>query len=147
MPPSRVLCVSYDVALLTTRRLLLERAGHEVKPASSFREASAQCKKGNLNLLILGHSIPLGDKTALVRIFRAYCPAPILSLQIPGEEKTPDADYYAFSPAPEDWLQLVAAILEEHTSHSAATERRASPPAKPAPRPESGMAKKPSQSA
>ena len=145
--PNRVLCVSYDMALLTTRRLLLEGAGHEVTPASSFTEASEHCKEGKFDLFILGHSLPVGDKADLVKILRARGPTPILSLQVPGDGNTPGADYCAFSSGPEEWLQLVSVILEKRSFHGAAPNRSASAPAKHGPLSESGEARKPPQSA
>jgi len=145
--PNRVLCVSYDVALLTTRRLLLEGAGHEVTPASSFTEASEHCKEGEFDLFILGHSIPVGDIADLIRISRAHGSAPILSLQVPGDGNTPGADYCAFSSGPEEWLQLVSVILEKRCSHGAVANRSTSAPPKHRPRSESGDARKPPRSA
>ena len=143
MRPKRVLCVSYDAALLITRRLLLERAGDVVTSASSFKEASAHCRKGKFDLLILGHSIPLNDKARLMKLFRVHRHAPILSLQKQGEEPVPNADYYAFSSGPEEWLQLVAAILEKRTSPGgpASASTKLGPTSEPA------KARKPSQSA
>ena len=40
----RILSVSYDEALLYTRRLLLEAAGYSVTSAFGFNEGLYQCK-------------------------------------------------------------------------------------------------------
>ena len=108
---THVLSVSYDLPLLTTRRLLLEHASYKVTSAESFKEAVAKCKKGTYNLFILGHSIPTGDKKELIKNFRASCPAPVLSLKRRGEEDVSDADYRALPDRPDELMQLVASIL------------------------------------
>ena len=146
MRPHRVLCVSYDVALLTTRRLLLEHDGYRVTASASFKEASEQCAKRHFDLFILGHSIPATDKARLMKTFRAHCGAPILSLQTLDEEKAPDADYYVFSPSPEEWLQLVATILGKSTRLGASATGPPDAPKLP-PASASTKTRKPPQSA
>ena len=146
MRPHRVLCVSYDVALLTTRRLLLERDGYTVTASASFKAASEQCENRQFDLFILGQSIPADEKAELMKIFRAHCPAPILSLQTPDEEKVPDADYYSLSPSPEEWLQQVATILGASEGIGASPSGPA-PATKLPPAAVSTKARKPPQSA
>ena len=111
----RVLSLSYDVALRLTRDLLLEREGYKVTSAESFQEASARCMDSRYDLCILGHSIPACDKNELMNLFRANCSAPVLSLQRRGEDKFPNADYYAYADAPDELMQLVATILGKNT--------------------------------
>jgi|SRR5579871_4432543 len=110
-----ILSVSYDQALLHTRRLILEAAGYSVVSAFGFTESLDQCKHGGFDLFILGHSIPNSDKEALIKEFRASCPAPIVSLQRVTEMDVPDADYY-IEPKPEDVLALVRQIFGSSAS-------------------------------
>lgn len=107
----RILSVSYDEALLYTRRLLLEAAGYNVTSAFGFKESLYQCKQGGFELFILGHSILLSDKQALIKEFRASCPGSILSLRLPSESDVEGADFYV-DPDPENVLRLVAQILD-----------------------------------
>ena len=102
-----LLSVSYDLALLKTRGLLLEKAGYKVTSAESFKAASAKCMEGPYHFFVLGHSIPLADKKDLIQIFRASCYAPVLSLQRRGEDEVP-----------EKFLALVATIVSNNTSAS-----------------------------
>ena len=90
-----ILSISYDRALLETRKLLLEARGHSVVSASSFREAVNHCKKSGFDLFILGHSMPTSEKRALIQTFRAACRAPIVSLLRFDEEHVEEVDYSA----------------------------------------------------
>lgn len=106
-----ILSVSYDASLLATRRMLLEQRGYHVTSGFGFTQALAYCKKGDFDLFILGHSIPVDDKQELIRTFRENCPAPILSLERHGEERV-FSDFHASPDDPEDFLETVSQILD-----------------------------------
>ncbi|HET9838987.1 MAG TPA: hypothetical protein VFR84_12185 [Candidatus Angelobacter sp.] len=108
--PKQILSVSYDASLLATRRMLLEQRGFQVTSALGFTQASAHCNTPDFDLFILGHSIPVTDKQELIKTFRRHCPAPILSLERPGEEKVP-CDFHASPDQPEDFLATVERIV------------------------------------
>ena len=108
--PKCILSVSYDVALLATRRMMLEQKGYRVTSALGFTTALEACNHSHYDLFILGHSIPAKDKTALIRSFRENCNAPILSLERSGEERIP-CDFHASPDNPEELLEKVEAIL------------------------------------
>jgi DNA-binding response OmpR family regulator len=108
--PKRILSVSYDRALLATRKMLLEQKGYIVTSALGFREAIEHCQNGTFDLFILGHSIPEKDKLHLIETFRGSCPAPILSLERIGEKQMP-CDFHASPDNPEKFLQVVDDIL------------------------------------
>jgi DNA-binding response OmpR family regulator len=112
-----ILSVSYDASLLATRRMLLEQRGYIVTSALGFTEAVGHCRKEGFDLFILGHSIAQTDKNELIRTFRSNCPAPILSLERPGEVVVP-CDYHASPENPEKLLETIDAILSgrEHRS-------------------------------
>jgi DNA-binding response OmpR family regulator len=112
----RILSVSYDVSLLATRRMMLEVKGYSVTSALGFTQSLEHCKAAGFDLFILGHSIPLDDKQALIRNFKENCPAPILSLERMGEPRV-DSDYHASPDNPEQLLRLVESIIDgaEHT--------------------------------
>jgi DNA-binding response OmpR family regulator len=78
----RILCISYDESLLTTRRMLLEQVGFDVVAAFGFAEAGTICRLDhNFDLIIMGHSIPRKDKTALIGMLKPNCNAPLLSIR------------------------------------------------------------------
>lgn len=108
--PKRILSVSYDVSLLNSRQMLLQQQGYTVTSALGFTAALAACKSGAFDLFILGHSIPLRDKQELIRMFRANCPAPIVSLERVGEE-LPETDFHASPDNPAEFLKAVHRIL------------------------------------
>ena len=109
----RILSVSYDVSLLETRKMLLEQQGYSVVNAHGFSKALAFCRAGGFDLFILGHSIPRDDKLALIESFRAHCPAPILSLERPGEDFVP-CDYHASPDNPVKFLETTENVLNGH---------------------------------
>ncbi len=108
---SRILSVSYDEPLLRMRHMLLEREGHEVVSCLGFTESLKQCHSGNVDLFLLGHSIPHPDKQKLVEAFRERCPAPIISLRRnAGEQPVEGADYH-IEPDPEPLVKLLKRIF------------------------------------
>jgi DNA-binding response OmpR family regulator len=76
----RILSVSYDAALLQTRKTLLEAQGYWVLSAEGITDALKQCQSGSFDLVIIGHSIPHNDKKALHGAVRQSCNAPVLAL-------------------------------------------------------------------
>ena len=90
----RILSISYDKVLLLTRQALLEREGFEVRSAYGFAEAMEACQgHDDFDVVIMGHSMPENDKTALVTALRSKCDAPLVSLFKRGDPAMPQADY------------------------------------------------------
>ncbi len=88
-----ILSVSYDQPLLVTRQLILEQAGYDVSSAFGFAEAMEICKtRHDFDLILMGHSMPHKDKTALIAALRPECQAPLLSILRHGEWKIPQAN-------------------------------------------------------
>ena len=106
---------------MATRHMLLKQQDHEVTSALGFTEAIAMCERAGFDLFILGHSIPMNDKLALIGRFKEHCPAPILSLDRAGEPAV-DADYHATPDNPERLLQVVSSILEDAPPAGAASK-------------------------
>jgi DNA-binding response OmpR family regulator len=95
----------------------LEQAGYQVYSALGLKEAIANCKNGgSFDLLILGHSIPVGDKKDVIAAFRGSQTSPILSLWARDEEVADSVDYLAFSDAPGKLLKSVASIMDRIAS-------------------------------
>ena len=110
---ARILSVSYDEPLLKTRHFMLEQNGYQVISALGFTDALKHCTgDGALDLFVLGHSIPLHDKQALVQAFRRTCQAPVLALKRPGEDLAAlGADSQADPYDPAGMLELISRIL------------------------------------
>jgi DNA-binding NtrC family response regulator len=106
----RILSVSYDDILLLTRQMLLEKSGYKVTSALGFTKAVEHCQHSGFDLFILGHSIPEDDKLHLIKTFQENCPAPILSLERPGEKRIP-CDFHASPDDPQKFLKVVDEIL------------------------------------
>src|ERR1051325_930013 len=104
-----ILSVSYDQALLLTRQMMLEAQGYRVVSALGYKDAEKKCVSGDTyGLLVIGHSIPLEDKTALMDLFRAKANAPVVSLLRRGEALMDGADYHV---SPDDPKALVDEIV------------------------------------
>ena len=114
---ARILSVSYDVSLLTTREFILKQMGHEVVSALGFTHSLQHCQRGHFDLFILGHSIPIADKEALIAAFRVTCNGPVLALKRPDEAPVRGADYET-EPQPEK----VVALVEQITSRKVAAD-------------------------
>ena len=109
--PKRILSLSYDVALLDSRQMLLEQHGYEVRSVIGLASALEACQERAYDLVIIGHSIPLAHKRKMLEQLRAVCDTPVLALQRTGE-RLQDADYF-FSPVegPRAFLDAVDRIL------------------------------------
>ncbi len=107
----RILSISYDISLLSTRRMLLEQRGYQVTSALGFTKALEACNSSHYDLFILGHSIPVSDKLALIKTFRENCNAPVVSLERPGEERV-QCEFHVSPDNPEELLEKVDGILK-----------------------------------
>jgi DNA-binding response OmpR family regulator len=111
----RILSISYDKALLHTRAMMLSREGFEVESAVGFSAAIQACKKGTFDLVIMGHSIPPEDKSAIIKQLRAVCSTPILALRRPNEAPIKAAEYNIDSGDPRRFLSYIKEITNYQT--------------------------------
>ena len=73
--------------------MLLEKEGFEVWSAHGFVEAMELCRAhDDFDLVVMGHSMPQKDKTALVRALRSKCNAPLVTIRKAGESPMAGAD-------------------------------------------------------
>src|SRR5438270_7897084 len=108
MAKLKILSISYDQSLLSTRQRILEQGGHEVTSALGFTKALQACQDGNFNLVIIGHSIPRSDADALIAATRERCDAAVLSLRRFADLPNPHAHYSIdAAEGPETLLQAV----------------------------------------
>lgn len=112
----RVLSVSYDQALLSSRELLLQSLGYEVISVADFAKAVQHCGRGSkFDLFILGHSIPAAEKNALISAFRAHSSAPVVALKKVGEETPMSADFQ-IEPDPGQLLSVISRIISNRAA-------------------------------
>jgi len=113
----RILSISYNQALLHTRAMLLAREGFEVESALGFSAAIHACEKGKFDLVIMGHSIPSEDKSAIIRQLRTVCDTPVLALRRPNEVRLKDAEYDLDAGDPQHFLSYIKEITNQKASH------------------------------
>jgi hypothetical protein len=90
----RILVISYDEALLVTRKLLFESAGFVVTSAYGRSEASRISRYDTMfDLVVMGHSVPQADKKKIVKLLKPKVNAPVLSIRKHYESPLPDADF------------------------------------------------------
>jgi len=117
---ARILSISYDEALLTTRQWMLEHLGHQVSSAVGFAKAIGLCQKESFDLVVIGHSIPQADKQAIVAEIRKTCKEPVLALKRLSESPLEGAEYNIdFSHDPEEFLTFVNSVLSKSSAISA----------------------------
>lgn len=111
---ARILSVSYDESLLKTRQFMLEQSGYQVVSALGFTDSLKQCTEGGaFDLFVLGHSIPVNDKQALVQAFRAHCGTVVVALKRVGEDLASNcADFQADPSDPAGMLNLISKIVQ-----------------------------------
>jgi DNA-binding response OmpR family regulator len=124
---ARILSISYDAVLLRTRQMLLERSGYEVASASSREQALRLCRERRFDLVVLGYTIPHGDKDAIIRELRLVCDTPLLSITNPAERRGATLTEYAFQniDGPEAFLEMVERIVTG-VANRRSTDRRSS---------------------
>lgn len=106
-----VLSISYDESLLRTREWILKSAGFQVTSALGFTDAIAHCRNSIFDLVIIGHSLPHGDRSALVEAVRAHNHTRVLVLRRQGEEPLPGIDHSVESFAVDELLEAVRTVL------------------------------------
>lgn len=104
--PAKILSVSNDAILATTREMLLSTAGFQVSSALTVGQAIQLCATEEFALVVIGHSIPREQRLWLLKELRSRCTTPILAMRRPGEWPLIEADYTF------DSLQSPALLLE-----------------------------------
>lgn len=101
-----VLCTGTDTAVMQTRKLILERAGHSVVLATSEPDIVKACGENTFDVAVIGQTITRRMKQVVASLIRENCPsAKILELYPPHQGR---AIEYADS-----WLQVPAEVPHE----------------------------------
>jgi PleD family two-component response regulator len=88
----KILSISPDDPLLKTRELLLVREGFSVFSTHDINEALKRCRKTKFDLIVLGHSIPVKNKSLLAQDLKKICQTILLSIRRHGYRAIPEAD-------------------------------------------------------
>lgn len=95
------MCTGGDRTLVETRRLIVERAGHEVVTALSVTATQSACERYRFDVVIIGHALSPQTKHCIFDVIRKHCPtAQVLELCRHHESKSlPEADGWLAVPA------------------------------------------------
>jgi CheY-like chemotaxis protein len=106
-----VLCTGIDSVLLQTRRLILERAGHNVVTATDERDIMAACGQHAFDIAVIGQTVSSNGKRQIMVAVRKHCPtAKVLELYRSNTGRIlDDADAWLEVPAdvPDDLAKQV----------------------------------------
>jgi len=92
MPLTVVLAVGLDSSLLAGQSSVWQSAGFIVTSTGSIREANAQIRDGDFDLVLLGHSIPTESRERLTFLIRASgSRTPVVSIT----DSSTDCDSFA----------------------------------------------------
>jgi DNA-binding response OmpR family regulator len=110
-----ILNVCFDSALLKTRRIMLERAGHRVEQARDLLQVIAACERTSFNVVILGNSLIPNEKLRVADVVRRHCDGVrVLELHdgVRPDLRDADAHLQALEAGPEELLQAVESLLK-----------------------------------
>jgi hypothetical protein len=114
--PPKILSVTYDLNLATTREMLFATAGFQVSSALTVGQAIQLCADEEFALVVIGHSIPTEHKKWLLKELRGRCTTPVLALRRLGEPPLIGADYiFDSTESPALLLKTVVNIVTPKT--------------------------------
>ena len=115
MPQYLLLSVGLDPLLMDIRNRLLGDAGYAVVPSFTSREAFQIFISRDIDLVILCHTIPQGEKSKLIASMKERKKrTPIVCIHVDGEADGMLVDAYVHSlDGPEALLSCVAKVLDK----------------------------------
>jgi DNA-binding NtrC family response regulator len=112
----RILSLSSDSTLARTREMILSAAGFRVATCTDSEEAVQACRRRDFDLIVIGHSIPLGERKNVLAQVRVLCQTPVLALLRHGEAPLLGADYvFDASQSPVQLLETIMNIFSAET--------------------------------
>ena len=115
-----ILNVGLDSALLTNRRVNLERAGHRVAQAHDVRQVLAACERKSLHIVILCNTLTESEKMRVADVVRRFS-ADVMLLDLHNGTRPDlpyaDAHLHALESRPKELLLAVDALT--HNSKTA----------------------------
>jgi CheY-like chemotaxis protein len=108
---AKVLCIGADNAVMQTRQMLLEKAGHSVTAATDLRQIVAACEHTQFSVAVLGQHVPAKEKLRVSEVVREHCPnAKILELHASLSPAMPNADAHISVNTDDFPEQLISAV-------------------------------------
>jgi CheY-like chemotaxis protein len=115
-----VLCAGVDPALIKTRQLILERAGHTVVPATDERAMITACEMHAFDVAVIGQKVPPKLKRKMLSLIREHSPSTkVLEMYMISTGRTlEDADAWleALGAVPQEFADRVAALVLKRKS-------------------------------
>jgi DNA-binding NtrC family response regulator len=112
-----ILCTGTDDAVMQTRQLILERAGHTVVLASDDRNIEKACTTQHPTVVVIGQNTSPAVKLRHFQTVQEHCKeAKILELHRPFSERTLDrADAWLVMPndSPEKLAEVVTDLAKK----------------------------------
>ncbi|HEY6349721.1 MAG TPA: hypothetical protein VI636_09950 [Candidatus Angelobacter sp.] len=105
---SQVLSVGHDRSLMTSRSLLLCKAGYAVEEAYSRHQALVLVDSDVIDVLLICHTVPENEKRALISAVRKQrLLIPILCISDRDFLSLPRQEYVVISNAPAELLSAI----------------------------------------
>ena len=112
---ANVLCTGIDRALLETRKMVLEHAGHSVTPVTTEIELQQACETTTFDVAVIGQSVSRLSKRHVFALIKQYCPsAKVLELyshNAHAELEEADASLCVPSDIPHDLVERVEQLV------------------------------------
>ena len=110
----RILSLSDDQSLLSTRQYILESAAYAVTSTLGYKQAEAACGQGNYDLAIIGHSFSFQEQEALITLVRAHGDTLILVLRTaaPGQSPSGADGMFELAEGAQAFLVRVGELLK-----------------------------------
>jgi len=112
---AHIICIANPDAVMETRRLILQRAGHEIHAVHNLKEMERACQTQQYDLAILADALPDMEKMRIADVIRKACPAlRVLELHTGLVPTVSDADaqLQVSASRPEGLVEAVAAALK-----------------------------------
>lgn len=118
-----VLCTGVDKAVLETRKLILENAGHTVVTVTDETTLVSVCQKQSFEVAVVGQTLSPNMKLRVATLIKENCPdAKILELYSPHLGKMlDDSDSSLVVPAhaPRELAERVGELAKKHKREDA----------------------------
>ncbi len=112
MTEKRLLTICDDDVLLTTRHVILHRAGYKVVSADSPAQGLQYLDEQRFDLVIVCHCVPDAARQDLMARIREKSACPVLVIRAGAADFRTKADAYVHGlDSPEDLLKAVAKLL------------------------------------
>ena len=122
MHGTRILAYGEDTLVISTRAMILSRAGYDVTHTTHSSELVPLLGGSVFDMLLVGDSLRTPENVSLVKRVREQFPElSIVMVQDEKEDRDPWSTAFVTS-SPEQMLNSISLVLEEHSRKPAASE-------------------------